>query len=105
MAMTPEALVKREVKKILDRYGAYYFMPVTGGFGKGGVPDIIGCLNGTFFGIECKARTNTPTALQLREIERIQAVGGIALVVNRETLEGVTLMCEQLKSNERQSHN
>jgi Holliday junction resolvase len=53
--MTPEAKVKRKVTDQLKLIGAYYFFPATGGYGKSGVPDIVGCYNGKFFGIECKA--------------------------------------------------
>ncbi len=42
MAMTPEAKVKKKVVAHLKTLGAYYFYPVTGGYGKSGVPDIIG---------------------------------------------------------------
>ena len=85
--MTPEGKVKARVKKILDSIGAYYFMPATGGYGRSGVPDIVGCLNGVFFAIECKANGGKPTALQLREIDRINAVGGFAIVVDEDNAE------------------
>lgn len=86
MAMTPEKKVKKAVSNILDKYGAYYFSPVTGGFGKSGVPDIIVCFKSKFIAIECKAGTNKPTELQKREIASIQNCGGSAIVVNEETL-------------------
>ena len=53
--MKPEAKVKKNVVKQLKLMGAYYFYPVTGGYGRSGVPDIVGCYSGNFFGIECKA--------------------------------------------------
>ena len=55
MAMTPEAKVKNKAVKQLKELGAYYFFPATAGFGKSGVPDIVACYKGMFFGIECKA--------------------------------------------------
>lgn len=82
MASTPEKHVKNAVTKVLKQYGAYYFSPVTGGYGKSGVPDIIACVNGQFVGIECKAGNNKPTALQLRELEAIRNAGGYAIVIN-----------------------
>lgn len=84
--MTPEAKVKAKVKKILDEMGAYYFMPATGGFGRSGVPDIVGCINGRFFGIECKAGSNKPTALQEKELRRITETGGVALLINEDNI-------------------
>lgn len=86
MAATPESKVKAQVKRLLDSYGAYYFFPNMGGYGRSGVPDIIACCNGYFLAIECKAGTNKPTALQLREIGRIDAAKGRAFVINETTL-------------------
>lgn len=86
MAMTPEAKVKKKVVDILKAAGAYYFFPATGGFGRSGVPDIIVCFNGQFIGIECKAGSNKPTALQENELKKIQDAGGNAFVVNEESL-------------------
>ena len=63
MAMTPEKKVKQTIAKVLKEMGAYYFFPATGGYGRSGVPDIVGCYEGKFFGIECKAGNNTTTAL------------------------------------------
>ena len=37
MAMTPEAKVKRRVTDQLKQLGAYYFYPMTGGYGRGGL--------------------------------------------------------------------
>ncbi len=48
MAMTPEAKVKKKVAEALKKLGVYYFYPVTGGYGRSGVPDIVGCYNGKF---------------------------------------------------------
>lgn len=86
MARTPEGKVKDAVVKILKKLGAYYFYPVTGGFGRSGVPDVIACLNGRFVGIECKAGSNKPTALQLAELQKIETAGGEAFVVNEESV-------------------
>jgi hypothetical protein len=35
--MTPEGRVKARIKKVLERYGVYYFMPVQYGYGPAGV--------------------------------------------------------------------
>lgn len=86
MAKTPEAKVKAAVVEILKEAGVYYFFPVTGGFGKSGVADIIGCWDGRFVAIECKAGSKKPTALQKRELDRVVAAGGIAMVVNEENI-------------------
>ena len=89
MATTPEAKVKKVVVRQLKLLGAYYFYPVTGGYGMSGVPDIVGCYRGTFFGIECKAGSNKPTALQRKNLTDIELAGGIAIVVNEKNMNDV----------------
>jgi Holliday junction resolvase len=89
MAMTPEAKVKKVVVQQLKDIGAYYFYPVTGGYGRSGVPDIVGCYRGKFFGIECKAGSNKPTPLQQKNLEQIALTGGVSLVVNEENMKHV----------------
>lgn len=84
--MTPEAKVKKVVVQQLKDMGAYYFYPVTGGYGRSGVPDIVGCYEGFFFGIECKAGKNKPTPLQEKNLKQIAEAGGLALVVNEENM-------------------
>lgn len=86
---TPESKVKRVVVKQLKELGAYYFFPATGGYGRSGVPDIVGCWKGTFFGIECKAGKNTPTPLQEKNLRDIALADGFALVVNEANMHDV----------------
>jgi len=95
MAATPEKKVKDKVVQQLKLLGAYYFYPVTGGYGGSGVPDIVGCYRGHFFGIECKAGRNKPTPLQEKNLRQITAAGGLALVINEENLATVS---EQLSA-------
>jgi Holliday junction resolvase len=96
MAMTPEAKVKSRAKEILDKLGAYYFMPATGGYGRSGIPDIVGCFNGVFFAVECKAGRNIPTALQEREISKIRNAGGHAWLVNEENVDQLYELMNEL---------
>jgi Holliday junction resolvase len=89
VADTPEVKVKKKVVAQLKELGAYYFYPVTGGYGASGVPDIVGCYRGTFFGIECKAGKNKPTPLQQKNLDSISAMGGIAMVINEDNINEV----------------
>lgn len=86
MATTPEGKVKKRVVELLKEAGVYYFFPVTGGFGRSGVPDIVCCWNGRFIAIECKAGNNQPTALQEREMNRIRNANGTVFVVNESSM-------------------
>jgi Holliday junction resolvase len=94
--VTPEAKVKKKVVNVLKENGAYYFFPATGGYGRSGVPDIVGCYRGVFFGIECKAGSNKPTGLQELEMAKIRKANGITLVVNEENVDDVKIMLRDI---------
>ena len=84
MPVTPEGKVKSSVKKLLDKLGAWYFMPMQNGMGRVGIPDFVICLQGYFVGVETKApgkRKNT-TPNQKRELAGIKRAGGISVVVD-----------------------
>ena len=95
--MTPEKKVKTKVVAILKTFGAYYFYPVTGGYGASGVPDIVGCHKGRFFAIECKAGKGKTTALQEKNIAQIKTTGGLAIVVNEDNIEDVGNLMRQIE--------
>jgi Holliday junction resolvase len=98
MAATPEKKVKDKIVAILKDENVYFFFPATHGYGRSGVPDIVCCANGRFLAIECKAGTNKPTALQVREIEHIRSSGGVAVVVNEENWDMVRPLVRELSS-------
>lgn len=87
MAATPESKVKKRVREILDKLSIYHFMPPANGFGRAGIPDIIGCLNGHFIAIECKAGKGTTTPLQDRELDRIHNAGGTTFIARESNLD------------------
>jgi Holliday junction resolvase len=100
MAMTPEAKVKKRVKEELDKMGVYHFSPMQNGMGRAGIPDIIGCFDGQFIAIECKAGKGTTTALQERELTRIQNAGGYALVVNETNINQLQEITEWIRNKQ-----
>ncbi len=88
MAATPEAKVKAKIKKILDEHKVYYAMPIGSGYGRSGVPDFLCCVDGQFLSIEAKATSkDTPTALQIREMKRIEMSGGLTAVIHEGNLD------------------
>ena len=101
--MTPEAKVKAKVRKLLDELRIYYFFPATHGYGRSGVPDIIGCFMGLFVAIECKAGKGKLTVLQEREIAAIVAAGGFTFVAREDNIdelkEKLTCLIQELLPN------
>ena len=96
MANTPEAKVKKQIRKILDTTRCYYVMPVGSGFGNSGVPDFLVCHQGTFVGIEANAGKGKTTALQEDNLKRIRDAGGVAVVVNEANIEQLPAMLGDL---------
>ena len=95
---TPEGKVKDKIKSILDKYGdeIYYFSPMTGGYGRSGVPDIVISVRGRFVAVECKTTGNKPTALQLKNLEGIVRSGGYAYVIDETSVGLFALTVDQL---------
>lgn len=81
---TPENKVKNACKKELKKRKIWYYMPVQNGMGVVGIPDIIGCWNGWFVGIETKApgKMKNVTPNQKMRLNEIEAAGGLALVID-----------------------
>lgn len=97
MARTPEGVVKDACTAVLKAAGAYYFFPVTSGYGRSGVMDIVACYRGRFIGIECKAGANRPTALQESEMRKVEAAGGVTLVIREDTINLLVELLESLR--------
>lgn len=99
MAATPEHKVKAKVIALLKEYGAYHFCPPGTGFGRSGIPDIIVCFHGRFIAIECKAGKGKTTALQERELSRIEAADGIAMVAREDSIAGIAKVLDYIRDH------
>ena len=86
MANTPEGKVKDKIKKILKAHNIYYAMPHGAGFGNAGVPDFLCCVEGNFVAIEAKASEGKVTLLQQKNLNDIEASGGMAWVINENNI-------------------
>ena len=86
--MTPEGKAKKQIVEYLKSIGAWYFIPVSSGLGRHGIPDIIVCLEGRFIALEVKApgkrghKDRGATPLQMIQINQIKDAGGVAVVVD-----------------------
>lgn len=76
---SPEGFEKDDIKKYLKQGVplVWFFSPFMAGFGKSGVPDVVGChrFKG-FFSIEVKREGKEPTPIQWRRIREIEQAGG-----------------------------
>lgn len=82
--MTPEGIIKNRLVLFLRglKPSPYFFFPATHGYGRSGIPDVVGSWDGRFFAIEVKAegKGKNTTALQDRELHLIRQSGGVAFV-------------------------
>lgn len=77
-----EAQLVTNIRKYLQTLPDCFFWKEHGGqYGTAGIPDIIVCYKGRFYGLEAKVGRNKPTRLQEITIEQIRRAGGIAEVV------------------------
>ena len=99
MAATKENAVKKQVRKLLDELHIYYFFPPANGYGRAGIPDVVGCVHSHFVAVECKAGRGVLTALQERELAQISEAGGFTFVANETNINELKekLVCLILK--------
>ena len=91
-----ESAVKKRITTELRKAGAWVTMPHQRGFSQAGVPDILACYRGTFLSIEVKYNGNVPSHHQEEQIEKIEAAGGIALVLDETNWRLVLLWLQHL---------
>ena len=79
--MKESDIVKAIMKYLKTVPGCFCWKEHGGMYGTAGIPDIIACIDGLFFGFEVKTEDGKPTKLQEATIRKILAAGGTALVV------------------------
>lgn len=80
-----EKRVKDRVKKLLDEYNCYRFMPVQSGYG-GVALDFICCHHGRFFSVETKAPGKHLSARQELIMDTINDAGGAVFVIGEAAI-------------------
>ena len=77
-----ESVIVKAIMKYLNGIPDCFCWKEHGGmYGTAGIPDIIACINGRFYGFEVKTESGKPTKLQESTIRKILAAGGTAMVV------------------------
>ena len=77
-----EADIVKAILKYLKTVPKCFFWKEHGGmYGRAGIPDIIACIDGRFYGFEVKTEDGKPTKLQESTIRKIKNAGGISLIV------------------------
>lgn len=79
--MKESDIVKAIIKYLRSLTDCFSWKEHGGMYGTAGIPDVICCYRGRFYGFEVKTDTGEPTELQKATIRKIQKAGGTALVV------------------------
>lgn len=78
--------VKGPVKKLLNKYGWFWWMPAASQFGRSGVSDFLAIKKGMFLAVETKYGKNDPTPMQIAFLNSVRAEDHLAFVVRESTL-------------------
>lgn len=79
--MGPEKYFENQVKNFIFEQGGWFVKFFANGMTKKGIPDILSCVNGYFLAIEIKAKNGKPSALQIRNCNKIRESGGQAFIL------------------------
>ena len=78
--MKPEAKVVRDVMREFRTHGGKIIKTTPPGV-EVGTPDLLGCLKGRMWCIECKAEEEEPSPLQKKRLEEWAAAGAVTMLV------------------------
>lgn len=70
-------LVKKIMTKLQREYGGFWFKVHGNPYQRRGLPDIIGCVQGRFIGLEVKRPGRSATDIQKVTLEWIAQAGGV----------------------------
>lgn len=77
-----ETPFKNKMEKWLDDHGHWYIKYWAGAkYTKEGIPDILACIYGRFYGLELKGDGGKPELLQLVKLRKIRNANGIGLLL------------------------
>lgn len=81
--MGDESRLQAKIIKALRAYSGHWVVVHGGQYQQGGLPDIIGCYQGMFFGLEVKlpGKEHTLTPRQSHSLESIRRAGGKATMI------------------------
>lgn len=80
--MQPEAKIGKKIREYIENAGGFVFKVHGGPQMMAGLPDLIACIQGLFFGIEVKQPGQKPTARQEFVHRMIRRSGGVVIVAH-----------------------
>ena len=94
--MAEEKNFENKVKAYLYGIGSWYIKYWAGAkYTKEGIPDILACIKGKFYGMEIKASNGRPKLLQLVKLKKIRAAGGIGVLLYPKDFPGFKALVDE----------
>ena len=94
-----ESSLQRRIITYLRAEGCYVFKVVGSPLQQRGTPDLLVCYQGRFLALEIKVPGAKPTPLQVHEMTKIGAAGGIATTVESvEEVKAVLALIRAMKT-------
>lgn len=83
MSKKPESTLQASIRSaLLEAYPGSVVWKIHGGpMQAAGIPDLVGCIDGRFVGLEVKLPGGEPTKLQAATLKAIRRAGGVGEVV------------------------
>lgn len=75
-----ETDITKAIRALLDAHNIWHFKHAASPYGRNGVSDILGCVNGYFLAIEVKRPGKKPTLAQMEFLKEVNSAGGIGFV-------------------------
>lgn len=98
--MAREKALDNKVLSFLKEQNAWVIKYWAGAkYTKEGVPDILACINGKFFGIEDKAENGRPKMLQLKNLQWIREAGGYGILLYPKDFESFKMFVINSKTD------
>lgn len=95
-----ETPFKNKVEKLLNDHNAWFIKYWAGAkFTQEGIPDILACIYGRFYGLELKGDGGRPKILQLVKLRDIRNAGGNGILLYPEDLKKFEAFIENPAEN------
>lgn len=99
--MAAEKNLDNKVLQYLESVGGWKLKYWGGSrYTKSGIPDILACVKGHFFGIEDKAKTGKPSLLQIVNLQKIRKAQGFGILLYPDQFDNFKRFIEELREDD-----
>lgn len=75
-----ETDITRAIRRLLKQHNIWHFKHAASPYGRNGIADILGIIDGRFLAIEVKQPGHKPTLAQMDFLKEVNSAGGLGFV-------------------------